>query len=401
MSTPVNNVPGILIAPRGTHRRYRRLLSPAFSNAGLYEQGPKIENYVNFLVEQLREYSTRGPMNIVVWLNCLTFDLIGDLAFGEPFDCLKKGALHPWIEAIFGNVKAATFMAHMKFFGFWWLIPLMVPKRLFELRLMNFYYTSERIKRRVKVDRERGDFLDKIINQKDETKGMTLEELKSNAANLVLAGSETTSTVLAGTIYLLLTHPYILAKLQREIFEAFDSEDKVSISKLEGLKYLTLILQEAMRMYPPVPNQAIRVVPVGGDTIGGQFLPAKTMVHFSQYAVNHLESNFTEPESFDPDRWTDEASKKSHKYGNDNRSVFRPFSSGTRNCIGQNLAWAELRLIVVKLLWNFDWKLSSQTVESGNWLNNQKTYVLWEKEPLWVELRPKIERETAMVSQQL
>ena len=383
----VNGVLGILGAPREAHSRYRRLLSHAFSSNGLREQEPKVEKYVDLFVQRLKEYSPEGPQDILAWLNWATFDLIGDLAFGEPFNCLEDARLHPWIEAIYGNLKVSVLTSHVAFYGFSWILPWLVPKRLFELRLINYQYVSDKIERRVKLGQERGDFLDKIIGQTSDKKGMTVEELKSNASNLTLAGSETTATLLSGTIYLLLTHPQVLSKLQHEIFNSFQSEKEISVSGLHELKYLQMVLLEAMRFYPPVPSQAIRTVPAGGDTVAGQSLPAGTLIHFSQYAAYHLASNFANPDSFTPERWENEGDVP-EEFVNDKRAVMEPFSVGTRNCIGKNLAWAELRLFLVKILWNFEMELARDTTEQGDWLASQKVYILWEKSPLWVTLSP-------------
>jgi cytochrome P450 len=72
-------------------------------------------------------------------------------------------------------------------------------------------------------------------------------------------------------------------------------------------------------------------------------------------------------------------------FANDNRDVFQPFSLGPRNCIGRNLAYVEVRLILAKVLFNFDLELDK--ARTSNWLD-QKVFTLWEKPPLWVKLKP-------------
>lgn len=106
------------------------------------------------------------------------------------------------------------------------------------------------------------------------------------------------------------------------------------------------------------------------------------MHHLSTY---HSESNFYDAKSFHPERWLPAAQTDPNSpFFNDCREAFQPFSVGPRNCIGRNLAYHEMRLILAKVLWNFDLKL---TEESQDWAESQRTFALWEKPPLMVETR--------------
>jgi averantin hydroxylase len=100
------------------------------------------------------------------------------------------------------------------------------------------------------------------------------------------------------------------------------------------------------------------------------------------YAAFHSPSNFHLPDSFIPERFLD---GRDSEFKNDNRDVLQPFSVGPRNCIGRNLANVEMRLILTRVLFNFDLELDE--ARTGNWLD-QKAFALWEKRPLWVKLRP-------------
>lgn len=89
-----------------------------------------------------------------------------------------------------------------------------------------------------------------------------------------IAGSETTATTLSSIVYHILRDPVILRKLQAEIHNAFESYDDITIASASHLKYLHAVALEAMRLYPPVPTSAPRIVPAGGDTVDGHFVPA-------------------------------------------------------------------------------------------------------------------------------
>ena len=99
-----------------------------------------------------------------------------------------------------------------------------------------------------------------------------------------------------------------------------------------------------------------------------------------QYASNRLESNFHRPDEFLPQRWLGDA-----EFANDDRAVMQPSAVGPRNCIGRNLAYAEMRLVLAKVMFNFDLVLDEG--KTGQWLD-QKVYTLWQKRPLWVRLNP-------------
>lgn len=90
---------------------------------------------------------------------------------------------------------------------------------------------------------------------------------------LIIGGSETTATLLSGVTYYLLCNPSTLAKLTTEIRNAFQREDEITITSVGQLPYLLACLDEGLRVYPPVPIGLPRVVPKGGATIAGRFVP--------------------------------------------------------------------------------------------------------------------------------
>ena len=102
---------------------------------------------------------------------------------------------------------------------------------------------------------------------------LSFESLSGNAFILVLAGSETTSITLSGATYLLTSHPDTLAKLTNEVRSAFTSADEINITSAGQLPYLRGVLNESLRMFPPVASGLVREVPLGGAQIAGQYVP--------------------------------------------------------------------------------------------------------------------------------
>jgi cytochrome P450 len=101
---------------------------------------------------------------------------------------------------------------------------------------------------------------------------------------------------------------------------------------------------------------------------------SQTLVGIPQFAAHYCDVNFENPYEFIPERWT-------QILDDDSRSIFQPFAIGGRNCIGQNLAWAEMRLVLARVVYNFD----LEPADDLCWLD-QKSYYLWEKEPFLVRV---------------
>lgn len=109
---------------------------------------------------------------------------------------------------------------------------------------------------------------DPFVHQK-----MSFEKLSANAEILVLAGSETTATLLSGCTYLLLTNPEKMEKLKHEVRSTFGSESEITASSVNSLPYMLGVLNEALRLYPPVTSSLVRVVPPGGDMVADHWVP--------------------------------------------------------------------------------------------------------------------------------
>ncbi|KAL2007703.1 hypothetical protein VTN00DRAFT_7685 [Thermoascus crustaceus] len=379
----VNGSPTIINANEADHSRIRRLLAHAFSDRALREQETLLRSYVDLLVDRLHAQVTgpsQGVVDMVKWYSYVTFDIIGDLSFGEPFNCLEDGRFHPWL-TLFQSIRAQPFLRIVRSYPIITPIFNMLVKGLKQKRAEHFQFGVGKLNRRMQKPTERPDFMSYILRHNDE-KGMTKPEIEATVSILILAGSETTATLLSGCTYYLLKNPDMYRKLVDEIRGTFANEGDINIISIAKLPYLHAVLEESLRIYPPVPSIFPRLVPEGGAVIDNQFVPGGTSVSVAPWSTFHAESNFTEPESFLPERWLDNSS--SPEFGSDCRDAMQAFSFGPRNCLGKNLAYAEMRLILTKVLWHFDLELRS---ESSDW-NQQKAYILWQKPDLMVKLTP-------------
>lgn len=218
-----------------------------------------------------------------------------------------------------------------------------------------------------------------------EGKSFAPEELRLTSSILILAGSETSATCLSGAIYFLLKNPMWMSQLLLELRGAFKGDSEITFQSLASLKVLNSIIQESLRMFPPLPIDLPRMTPKEGATICGTYIPPNTRVGIPMYPAYRSELNFKDPDIFAPNRWLGD-----EEYANDRRSVLQPFSMGSRKCIGQNFAWAEMCSILARLVWNFEMELCP---ESEGWDQGQKVYFVWSKPPLMVKLKARSESD--------
>ncbi|MCJ1363219.1 hypothetical protein MMC16_002326 [Acarospora aff. strigata] len=386
---PPEGVHNIVTTPSDAdHSRMRRLLAHAFSEKALREQEPLIASYIDLLVSKLRQQiqgPEAGKVDITKWYNFTTFDIIGDLSFGESFHCLEDGTYHSWISTIFKSIKFATYLqAARKFPPLTKLIEVFLPRSLRDQLDKRTAWNRDRVEKRLMLGKnvDRPDFISYILRHNDE-KGMSRDEIYSTAPVLTIAGSETTATLLSGLTFHLLNNPDAYRKLVNEVRTAFKHERDINNITVAQLPYLSAVLQEGLRMYPPVPSTIPRVTPPEGDEICGQWVPGNTLVGVNQYAAYYCAANFTRPTSFIPERWLP---SHAEEFADDRKQVLEPFSAGPRNCIGRNLAYMEMRIILARLIWNFDLQTCE---ENGGW-EQQDVWTLWEKGPLMVTLKEKV-----------
>lgn len=119
----------------------------------------------------------------------------------------------------------------------------------------------------------RPDFITRILDARETDEILDIQ-IAAHASDFVIAGSETTATALACVIYYLQRNPEVQKKLKNEIRSKFKDYDRITAAATATMEYLNAVLLEGMRIYPPLPFALPRVVPEGGDTVDGHFLPA-------------------------------------------------------------------------------------------------------------------------------
>lgn len=375
----------IINARRQEHGALRRQLAHGFSARTMAEQAPLIRSYVDLLIQRLRENVEKAPsvpLNMRDWLNYTTFDVIGDLAFGAPggFGCLQQSDYHPWVRLLTDTIRENACLIALANIGF--STPIQwLGKTAASKNTQHRAVVKEKVQQRLELGAERPDFIEGLLKRKDEL-DLDIDRLTMNASMLVIAGSETTATLMTGALYLITRYPEVQRKLEHEIRSTFKSEDEILLNTVNELPYMLAVLNESLRRYPPLASGMLRDVPKGGATVDGDPLPEDTVVSVFQWAINHWDKYWTDPFEFRPERWLGD-----EKYKTDVFDAMQAFSTGPRNCIGKNLAYAEMRLIVARIIFNFDLTLDP---ECRDWIDGQKAYVIWHKPPLNIHFKPRV-----------
>ncbi|KAI1374302.1 cytochrome P450 [Hypoxylon crocopeplum] len=371
----------------GDHGRMRRVMAPGFTYGAMCKQEPLIKEHVDLFLEKLHGLSGKDGtvINMLQWFTYCTFDMIGDLSFGEPFGCLKNSMMHPWLQLVFANIYVTHILMLCKRIPFFYLfVPIKTTIQMYRDFLRHVVLLRQVVNRRLSLPTQRNDFMDIMTSQPGKSLYLTQEEIFKNAILLTGGGAETTSSSLTGMAFILATRPEVKRKIVEELHATFATEHEINMRSVAELTYTGAFIEEALRYYPPGPNAMWRTTPPEGNTILGDQIPGNIILGIPHRVVYRSERYWKHADQFHPERWLPDGQRPA-EFDNDRREGFHPFSYGPRSCIAMNLAYAEMRYILGRFLWHFDIEVTEQ---SRTWMDNQKAYLVWDKPGLFLHLKP-------------
>ncbi|CAJ2509677.1 Uu.00g147030.m01.CDS01 [Anthostomella pinea] len=360
------------------HARKRRVLSQAFSDSAVKEMDRYILANVRSFCEQIglgardERKGWTDTKNMADWCNYLAMDILGDLCFGKAFHMLER----PDNRYALDLVSLAT-TRHLICGTMRLVEKLHLDKVLFHKiangRAKYLAYSKAQLAERTKLgdDTDRRDFFYHLLKARDpETgQGFATPELWGESNLLIIAGSDTTSTAMAATLFYIVRSPVALQKASEEVRAKFsDVEEICQGPSLTSCVYLRACIDEAMRMSPSVGGIAPREVLPGGITIDGEFIPEGVVTGTPHYTIHHNAAYFPQPFSYIPERWMAGSSKSFGGVGESTfteqdvalaQSAFCPFSVGPRGCIGKGLAYIEMMTTMARVLFLYDLRKSA------------------------------------------
>ncbi|KAK4796941.1 hypothetical protein SAY86_029267 [Trapa natans] len=179
------------------------------------------------------------------------------------------------------------------------------------------------------------------------------QELKAVLTDIVVGGTDTTSTMVEWVMALLLQHRDVLDKVMAELTEIVGTNSIVEEFHLRKLKYLEAIVKETLRLYPAAPLLLSRR-PSQSVVVGRYMIPKDTRVYVNVWAIHRDPQLWEDPLEFKPDRFLENSGKFDYS---GNNFAYLPFGSGRRVCAGLPLADKMLKYILASLLHSFEWEL--------------------------------------------
>jgi cytochrome P450 len=337
---------GLLTSEGDVWRRQRRLAQPAFHKDRLQSYAAQMVASAERTSETLRHGDVRDVHEDLMHL---TLDIVTRTLFGAGVgdDAGTVGTAVDALMAYYANPIALLVPGYHR-------LPLpgnhRFAKALRRLDAITYRIIAER---RAEGGTDRGDLLSMFLAAQDEDGGrMTDVQLRDEVMTLFLAGHETTANALSWTLFLLSGHPEVEARLASEVAAVLGGRSPV-LGDLPRLSYVEHVVNEALRLYPPVWLMAREVIEP--FELREMRFPKGAQIWMSQWVLHRDPRYFDDPEGFRPERWADGLAKRLPKF------VYFPFGGGPRLCIGNAFAMMEATLLLATLTQRLRFQRSPST----------------------------------------
>ena len=357
---------GLLISKGSKWFRNRRLLTPAFHYEIL---SPYISVYNNCTKVLIDKWIMSAKVNDTVKLfdsiSLLSLDIILQCSFSFKSDCQNTRS-NPYIKAIQDIVELTANRFINPLYRIDWIYYLTPTGRKSE-KLCRFVHDHSRMviqerKKELELGKEEQnlsesqvkakkngkylDFLDILLTARDEDGNrLTDQEIQDEVDTFMFEGHDTTTSGMSWTLYCLAKHPEHQDKVREEVRNVLMGRDWLEYDDLKELKYTQWCIKEAMRLYPPVFVVARQTSE--SLELDGYKIPAGIPVNTDVRAVHRNPDTWENPDEYDPLRFHPSNVEGRHPF------AYIPFSGGQRNCIGQNFALNEERVVIASIVNRF------------------------------------------------
>jgi cytochrome P450/NADPH-cytochrome P450 reductase len=327
------------------------LLQP-FGNRAMQSYHPSMVDIAEQLVKKWERLNTDEEIDVVHDMTALTLDTIGLCGFDYRFNSFYRSDYHPFVESLVRSLETIMMTRGLPLESLW------MQRRRRDLAgdvaFMNSMVDEIIAERRKAAEAADGkkDMLAAMMTGVDRATGEQLDDvnIRYQINTFLIAGHETTSGLLSCAIYAMLKHPEVLKKAYEEVDRVFgpDVNAKPTYQQVTQLHYITQILKESLRLWPPAP--AYGIAPVQDETIGGgkYKLRKGTFVTILVLALHRDPSVWgPNPDAFDPENFSKEAEAARPI------NAWKPFGNGQRACIGRGFAMHEAALALGMILQRF------------------------------------------------
>jgi cytochrome P450 len=331
---------GLLTSEGALWQRQRRMTQPAFQSNQIAQFMRIMQQQSEAMLEKWTERARRGDaFDVLPELMRLTLNIVSHTLFTTSLDsdlnCIQQALTvgrNYSVERAWSIVRIPQ----------WFPTP---GNRRHQASLAGFHAVVDRIitERRRSAEPVH-DLLTLLMQAQDENgASMPAKQLRDEVATLLTAGHETTTLVLAWVLYLISTRPEIVEQITAEL--AFLNGRAPGYEDLSRLRYLRMVVEEAMRLYPPV--WVLSRTAVSDDVIGEFHIPAGSEILIFPYVTHRHPCWWSQPESFCPERFLPQNAAGRR------RGTYLPFGAGPRTCVGLNFAMTEILVVLALLLQRF------------------------------------------------
>ncbi|KAM6478246.1 benzoate 4-monooxygenase cytochrome P450 [Trichoderma sp. SZMC 28011] len=344
------------------HARRRAPVNPFFSRKGVLELEPVVQEKAKVLLSKLRKdldqasETPGGFVELQDLYSAISIDVASDYSFDDCYNTLEKeGYGRDFSDMVLGLLTSFWFFMQFKTIEALalslptWISSALSPAlKEYNKLVKGVRQNITNVKTQTLSQREKSQKRSIFHELLSADPNRTVDDMTDIALSIVVAAAAATSNTLGILSYNVIGNPDIYRRLRAELLEAYpDDTQEMKWITLEKLPYLTAVIKESLRLAYGVIGRLPRVVPAGGATFNGYFLPAGTTVGMSSWMMHRTTSAFPDPDKFDPERWLDpEGSSKQHKY-------LVAFGKDSRQCIGMPLAYCELYVTVATVFRNF------------------------------------------------
>jgi cytochrome P450 len=329
---------GLLTSGGELWRKQRRTIQPVFQNKRIARQADVVAEEARGLVARLRGHAGGVPVDVLGEVTGFTLGVLGRTLLDT--DLSRFASIGRSFEAV--QDQAMFEMESMGMVPLW--LPLPKQRRFRRARKDLERIVDVLVEQRLADPRPDGDdILTTLIEstRQEADPKVGARRMRDELITLLLAGHETTASTLGWALYLVDRHPEVGERLRAEATEVL-GDRLPGYDDLHGLRYTTTVLQETMRLYPPVWILTRKAT--GADEVGGYHVPAGSDVMVCPYTMHRHPDFWPEPDRFDPDRF-DPARDDNDRP----RYAYIPFGAGPRFCVGNHLGMMEATFVLAML----------------------------------------------------